>query len=135
MYVIGTRRRMIIVIGGTPMTIIIRRLRCKKCGKIHHELPDKIIPYKRYCAETIEKIIGGNDDEGHLGVAERMELSTIRRLKVWWASLQLYLESVLESLSEKYGVLVSVKSAPREIVRAVVNSNLWLHTRSAFLSG
>ena len=129
MYVIGTRRRMIIVIGGTPMTIIIRRLRCKKCGKIHHELPDKIIPYKRHCADTIENIL--RDD----GDGFDIELSTIWRIKAWWASLRLYTEGILVSLREKYGVLISPKSAPREIVRAVVNSNLWPHTRSAFLSG
>ena len=32
----------------------LRRLRCKRCGKVHIEIPTCIIPYKRYNAESIE---------------------------------------------------------------------------------
>lgn len=128
LYVIGTRSRRIIGSSGTPMTIILRRLRCKKCGKIHHELPDMIMPYKRHCAETIEKIIRGEPE----GVC--CEDSTIRRIRAWWAACRLYFESILASLEEKYGVIFE-KSAPREIVRAAVNAHLWPHTRSAFAPG
>ena len=39
---------------GSTATLIIRRLRCRKCGRIHHELPDSIVPYKRYDADAIE---------------------------------------------------------------------------------
>jgi hypothetical protein len=126
--VIGSRSRMILGSVGTPMTIIIRRLRCKECGKIHHELPDIVVPYKRYGAETIEKIIGGETR----GVA--IEESTLRRVRHWWRSCHLYFVSVLASLEWKYGVEFE-KSAPRDIVRAIVNSNLWVHTRSAFSPG
>jgi len=120
---------MIIDSGGTPMTIIIRRFRCVKCGKIHHELPDMVIPYKRHSADTIERVLNRKMDGLDL------ELSTIGRIRVWWTGLRLYYESVLRSLREKYGVLISAKSAPREIVRAVCNAHLWPHTRSAFLTG
>lgn len=54
---------MIIDSGGTPLSMIIRRLRCGQCGKVHHELPDVVVPYKRHCAETIEKVIEGNVEE------------------------------------------------------------------------
>lgn len=120
---------MIIDSSGTPMTIIIRRLRCGKCGKIHHELPDIIVPYKRHCAETIEKIVGGETE----GLC--CEESTIRRIKAWWASCRLYFESVLTALAVKFGVIFCERPKPKEIVRAVTNAHLWIHTRSAFLSG
>ena len=109
--------------------LIIRRLRCKGCRVIHHELPDIVIPYKRHCAETVEAIISG-ETEGRV-----CEESTIRRIKAWWTACLLYFESVLTSLREKYGIVLSGQSAPSKIVRAVVNAHLWLHTRSAFLSG
>jgi transcription elongation factor Elf1 len=128
LYVIGTRNRMIIGSGGTPMTIIIRRLRCKQCGKIHHELPDIVVPYKRHSAEAIEKIISG--EAGEVIIEE----STLRRIRNWWSSWRLYFASILASLEAKYGVAFE-KSAPREIVRAIVNSNFWIHTRSAFSPG
>ena len=127
--VIGIRKREIINTSGKKETLVIRRLRCKGCRTIHHELPDIVIPYKRHCAETVERIIAG--DSG--GVC--CEDSTLRRIRAWWAACRLYFESVLASLREKYEVVFSEKGAPKEIVRAVANSNLWVHTRSAFLSG
>lgn len=127
--VIGCRKRGVINADGEKETLVIRRLRCKDCRTIHHELPDIVIPYKRHCAETVETILGG----GSAGVC--CEESTIRRIRAWWAACRLYFESVMASLREKYGSVFSVNPAPREIVRAVANAHLWVHTRSAFLSG
>jgi hypothetical protein len=88
-----------------------------------------IIPYKRHCAETCEKIIAG-ETEGL-----NCESSTIRRIRAWWAACQIYYENIIASLREKYGAVFSEHPPPREIVRATVNAHLWVHTRSAFLTG
>ena len=127
--VIGTRKRGIINSEGEKQILIIRRMRCKDCRAIHHELPDIIIPYKRHCADSIEKIIAGDVED------VCCDDNMIRRIRAWWAACLLYFESVLASLREKYELVFSANSAPREIVRAVANAHLWLHTRSAFLSG
>lgn len=129
MIVIGSRSRMFIDGGGTPRSMNIRRLCCKGCGKIHHELPDLVVPYKRHCAETIEKIISG--DQG----AVCCEDSTVGRIRAWWMSLRLYFVSILASLEAKYGVEFGKPWEPKGIVRAVVNAHLWVHTRSAFAPG
>jgi hypothetical protein len=127
--VIGSRRRGIVNSAGEKQILIIRRLRCESCQTIHHELPDIIIPYKRHCAESVEKIIAGD------ATTVYCDGSTARRIRAWWAACYLYFESVLASLKEKYGTGFSNPPAPKEIVRAVVNAHLWIHTRSAFLSG
>ncbi len=44
--VIGTRKRGIVNSETAKNTLVIRRLQCKTCGGIHHELPDIVIPYK-----------------------------------------------------------------------------------------
>jgi len=107
---------------------VINRLRCKNCRTIHHELPDIIIPYKRHSSESVEKIIGGEVDDVYC------DFSTIRRIKAWWYICRLYFESVMASLREKYGTVFSAFPKPKEVVRALINANLWNHTRSAFLS-
>ena len=117
---IGSRKRGLVNIAGDQKTLVIRRLRCVECGKIHHELPDIVMPYKRRCAETIERIIDGDDEE------IICEESTIRRIRAWWRSKSLYFASILASLRAKYGIQISMESAPREIVRAVVNAHLWV---------
>lgn len=127
--ILGTRKRTLFECGGKKLILKIRRLQCKVCNKVHHELPDIVIPYKRHCAETIEKIINGHTE------AVGCENSTIRRIKAWWFGMGLYFENVLASLREKFGIVFSKRMAPREIVRAVANAHLWIHTRSAFLSG
>jgi len=126
--VIGTRERKYINDDGITQILVIRRLRCKECRVIHHELPDILIPYKRHCAVTVEKIIEGDDD---VCCDDR----AIHRIMAWWAACRLYFEGVVASLQEKYGIMFSPHPAPKEIVRAVVNANLWIHTRSASLSG
>jgi hypothetical protein len=88
-----------------------------------------IIPYRRHCAETYERIIAGDVD----GVD--CENSTIYRIRAWWAACLLYFRGVLGSLREKYGMGFPEDPAPKEIVRAVVNAHLWIHTRSDILSG
>ena len=39
----------------------LRRLQCEECGAIHIELPNILLPYKRYNAETIECVLNGED--------------------------------------------------------------------------
>jgi len=62
--VIGSRiRKVKMPDSQEKRKLVIRRLRCQNpaCLKIHHELPDIVVPFKRYGRETIEKII--NTDE------------------------------------------------------------------------
>ena len=125
----GRRKRKVVDSYGTKQTYIIRRLRCERCGHIHHELPDIMVPYKRHCIETIEAVIA--DDIADVCC----ENSAIRRIRAWWAKCRLYLESVIASLREKYGVPFPADMAPREIIRIVANAHLWVSTRSAWLSG
>jgi hypothetical protein len=96
---------------------------------IHHELPDILVPYKRHCAKTIENIISG--DVADVCCDDR----EIEKIKTWWESCRTYFEGVLNSLREKYGDVLPPHPAPKEIIRAVANANLWTHTRSALLSG
>ena len=127
--VIGIRERGIIDSRGEKRILIIRRLRCKGCYAIHHELPEVIVPYKRHCAMTIEKIVTGKSED------VPCETRTIHHIRAWWASHKLYFKSILASLQEKYAVDFPEEPAPKEIVRAVVNANLWPHTRTVYLTG
>jgi len=125
----GTRRRGLIQSCGVKRKLVIRRRKCRICGKIHHELPDSVVPDKRHGTETVGKVIAGDTDE----VA--CEESTIRRIKEWWAVCRLYFESIISSLRVKYGAVFSANPAPREMMRAAANAHLWPSTRSAFLTG
>ena len=83
---------------GSVEVLIIRRLRCReeKCRKIHHELPDILVPYKRHCAETIENIIAGQLETVLCSINEA------KKIKVWWDTVQPYFMTVLFSLNAKH---------------------------------
>jgi hypothetical protein len=118
---------------GRKVLLHIRRLYCAKCKRLHHELPDCVVPYKRHCAETIEKITKGSQDVP-------CESGTIRRIVLWWGVVMPYFLNVLKSLSEKYKMPHHLAPAFKKIVRAVANSGNWIFvgaicTRSVSLSG
>ncbi len=54
--VIGSRRRTRRRLTGERQVLVIRRLQCSGCRRIHHELPTCLVPYKRYDAESIEAV-------------------------------------------------------------------------------
>lgn len=147
--VIGSRRRKYINSAGDIIILVIRRLRCLNCSKIHHELPDKLVPYKRYGRKSIEAVVGGDTD-----LTVPADESTIYRWKSWFLQYVNYFIGCLLSIAARYGRrteedLSCLPPSPLQriwhlvgnssgwlsrVVRPIANLNLWIHTRSAFLS-
>ncbi|MDR0324739.1 MAG: DUF6431 domain-containing protein [Oscillospiraceae bacterium] len=125
----GWRQRILIEAAGITQTLLIHRLQCPVCERIHHELPDIVVPYKRQCAETIINVIDGKLED------VCCDYGMIRRILAWWSALSVYFSGVLSSLWSKFGAVFSEPPRPKEIVRAVANANLWASTRSAQTSG
>jgi hypothetical protein len=148
--VIGSRPRICREKDGECTTLIIRRLRCEECRKIHHELPYILVPYKRYKSECIEAV-AENDNRKiqEIGCDE----STLHRWKKWFTSLSEHMAGSLQSIEAQMGKETEGTARPQSAlpgiwsyvgdaagwlartVRALVNANLWVQTRSAFLSG
>lgn len=146
---LGRRERGYIKDTGEHEKLLIPRNRCEPCKKIHHVLPDFLVPYKRYDRESIEGVLNGND---LLTVAA--DESTIRRWRKWFRifvdyfigciiSVMMLLTQEVpakpqHSLSPLKKLQHYVGSSPgwlSKVVRLVVNGNYWVCTRSAFLSG
>ena len=144
--VIGSRKRGIIKYNGKKIPLQIRRLKCEDCNEIHHELPDIIVPYKRYSTPTIEKILL---DKNSIKDDCLCEISTISRMKSWFNAHREYFQCTLQSLQllynqdneiyKKISELIPLENYERlstgwlkTLVRMLVNSNKWVQTRSAF---
>jgi predicted RNA-binding Zn ribbon-like protein len=76
------------------MVLIIRRMRCELCKKIHHELPDLLVPYKRYGSESIEQVISTSSPT-HVAADE----STLYRWRNWFNAWTPYAIGCLTSIS------------------------------------
>lgn len=129
-------------------TLVIRRLKCQnpRCAKIHHELPDTVVPYRRHCAGTIEAIV---DQKGFEPI--EMDESVIRRIRKWFETRKESIYGGLLGLAALLGTdfaeepSVRPKSVLERIhalfgerpgwlklaVRILVNHCRWPHTRSA----
>lgn len=146
----GSRKRKCKQSSGEEIHLIIRRLRCENCCKIHHELPDILVPYKRYTAESVEKIIAANKPAD-----VSADEATLYRWRAWFKAWAPYALGCLRSIGLRFGLDVPVEDTPvstqsafqqigrfvgeqvgwlARAVRPIVNINLWVHTRSAFLS-
>lgn len=130
--------------------LVIRRLRCSQCRRIHHELPDMLVPYKRYIGKSIEAALQKDP-----GLSAPADESTLQRWRGWFQEYAGYLVGCLTALGARYGIASvegpsnlpesalqriwrHVGEAPgwlARIVRPVANANLWPQTRLAFLSG
>lgn len=145
--VVGSRRRVCVDGRGEKMVLIIRRMGCTACSRIHHELPDILVPYKRHVRESIELAASG---QTNLCIAA--DDSTLRRWQHWFKEMAGYFLGCLVSIKARQrkhsaeGTSPVPKSALQRIqnyvgdapgwlarvVRPIVNMNLWKHTRSAF---
>lgn len=147
--VIGSRHRGYIKDTGEKIDLIIRRFKCVECHRVHHELPDILVPYKRHGRESIEAVLS-EDTELTVSADE----STIRSWRIWFQAMYYYLLGCLLSIAIRYDkeTAEGLSSLPESklqriwnyvgdapgwlarLVRPIANSNLWLHTRSAFMS-
>ncbi|MCR5848234.1 MAG: DUF6431 domain-containing protein [Lachnospiraceae bacterium] len=131
--VIGSRKRKLKCDDGETKQLIVRRLHCDRCNKIHHELPDCVVPYKRYSAEVISEVVSA-DTESVTSFSG--ETSTFLRLRTWFALLRDYLSRIRELLQIRFSADISNINPSsvgglKSIVRLLVNSNLWPQTRLA----
>jgi hypothetical protein len=125
--------------SGEKAKLVIRRLHCKACSKIHHELPDFLVPYKRYDAESIEGAVS-EPPRTDLAVDE----STLLRWKYWFLAWAVYAAGCLQSIAMRFNLPVDGPSARpqsalqglgrfvgdavgwlKRTVRPIANSHLW----------
>jgi hypothetical protein len=148
--VIGSRKRISRSATGEVRVLALRRLRCAGCRKIHHELPDCLVPYKRYESTCVEDVVS---EEAGVSVVAADD-STLYRWRSWFQEQATYWQGALTSIAARFHhEPLEVLSTPSlsahqrigqivgeapgwlaRVVRPITNVNLWLHTRSAFLS-
>lgn len=132
---------------GDWKILVIRRLRCsnQQCRRIHAELPDFLVPYKRYTVSSIEAVLTGTAQ------AIPVEESTRQRWKRWYRQLRNHFLGVARSVwRQQAEVARTLFASPTitastiwdemsfsltELVRLTVNSVNWLTTRTALVTG
>ena len=90
--------------GGVVVFLLLRRLYCRKCRRLHIELPACLSPYKQYDVEVIESVIDGIVTEDDLDSENYPCAATMERwknrIKIKKASIDNILESIKAVLTE-----------------------------------
>ena len=104
---------------GKPRQYSLRRLRCQACGKMHLELPDFLLPYKRYEAVVIVDVV--TQDQVSMPYEER----TIKKIKRWFAKIKSALQGVWHRLVVSGFASPDINPNLLLMVKAAVNSGFW----------
>lgn len=62
MRVRDSRKRTVMDECGEKYVFNLRRFKCEECQNIHLELPDCLVPYKRYSKNAIDVVVNGKCD-------------------------------------------------------------------------
>ncbi|WP_236620369.1 DUF6431 domain-containing protein [Sporolactobacillus laevolacticus] len=108
--VIGSRLRKYIEDSGKCVSLRIRRLCCGTCSKIHHELPDLLLPYKRYESCCFEKAISQPNKND---VAT--DNSTLFRWNRWFLEFIDYWLACLHSIALRFQQMDLAPVAPSSV--------------------
>lgn len=80
------KKRIHKIAGGRKQWLVINRLKCtnERCGKLHSELPDCVIPYKHYAADLIEDVVEEVRTSDDVETEDYPCEETMKHWK-WWA--------------------------------------------------
>lgn len=138
---IGRRRRCAIWPDGVKRYYLIPRFYCRHCGKIHHALPDFMIPFKQHTAQLVEQIVEMAGTRGNQDFIPCYD-NTIKNLREWFDSIASEIAERLECLlhltqsSARASSLQRIRNAVevdrgwlKKAVATLVNKNCWVTTR------
>ena len=121
--------------GRERRVYLIRRLKCQKCGTLHRELPDILVPHKHYAAEVVSGVLDGfitSDDED---CADYPCSTTMHRWHHWLTENQLRMDGHLKSIGYRLlGFSEELLKSGMSLLEMLRSSNQgWLEAVLLFL--
>ena len=87
--------------GGQTCHLMLRRLMCPECRRLHLELPDILIPQKHYASEVIENVVDEVSTEEDESTEDYPCGDTMERWKAWLVASLVQMEGWLRSVGER----------------------------------
>lgn len=104
--VVGSRKRTLYMQDASKIYLMIRRMKCSQCGRLHHELPDIAVPYKRYESSVIEAVLVSDSQDTPYYPCEQ---STAVRVQNWFLKYSKKIENTLYKREKLYGELYKIQ--------------------------
>lgn len=79
-----SRLRICCVEGGKTYHCVVRRLRCRHCGRLHTELPQDLSPNRHYINTAVEDVLDEVTSEEDPLTADGPSAQTMKRWRQWF---------------------------------------------------
>ncbi len=114
--------------GGEKCWILIRRLYCPECHRMHNELPDFLVPYKHYAAKEIEDVLDEAVTADDTAAENFPCEATMERWKGWLSRNAVNMDGLLKQLGVKIMGLREelLESGISPLARLRENGSGWL---------
>lgn len=93
-----SRKRIWRLPDGKRRHLVIRRMRCDNCSRLHNELPDCLVPYKHYGTTLIEKVVDGRVGPDDLGLEDYPCERTMQRWENWIERNTTFIDGYIKSI-------------------------------------
>ncbi len=95
------RKRIMKWYNGEKRTCMLRRLLCKRCHRLHIELPDVLSPHKHYATEVIENVVDGVSTPDNETTESYPCERTMQRWKDWIHENTVQIDGYLKSVCSR----------------------------------
>ena len=137
-----SRKRIRKLGGGKAEYLLIRRLFCDHCRRLHVELPDCLVPHKHYDARLIADVLDGEITQDSLEYEDYPCAATMQRWIRWFednrANIEGHLQRAMAAAGKTFSFLKG--SSLLEVARTLKSthsSDHWLKVtlRTIYNSG
>ena len=87
--------------NGETSWLIVRRLKCPSCRRLHTELPDTVTPYKHYSTEIIENVVDEVSTPEDLTTEDYPCERTMKRWIGWIFGSRIQIDSQLKFIGSR----------------------------------
>lgn len=96
------RRRVQRWYNGGKRYIIVRRLKCSSCRRMHTELPDILTPYKHYGTEIIENVVDEVSTPDDISTEDYPCIRTMERWRKWIRENRTQIDGQLKAVGSSF---------------------------------
>ena len=114
--------------GGITEYLLVRRMYCSHCRRLHVELPDCLVPHKHYDAEVISGFIDGIVTPDDLDSEDRPCAMTMRRWIKWFFDNKTNIEGLLREAFRQAGKTPEVPGKGSMLSHIRDHISRWLET-------
>ncbi len=127
-----SRKRIRRLGGEKKEHIQVRRLFCERCGRLHAELPDCLVPHKHYDAKIIEDVLDGEITQDTLAYEDYPCAATMQRWICWFEENRANIEGHLRRALTAAGKAISFRNSSSWLVylrskKSIRSADRWLN--------